>query len=215
MKKVLFLTVAVLGVLVLAGAGCKEEGETPAEDENQNVNQNVNRGAGQNVNTSVEPEEEISGEEVSGVREVVFVDYTNKSFGYKIVRPDKWYWQHYIKKEISEAMPGVLDLFITDPNPLPGFGTEYLGRIVIEISEKSLDELARNVSDLISSAATVGGISATKYAGVRTNEMVENQKVIAYHFEKDGKTYRIVYTKINSTSEEEAVFERVVDSLSF
>lgn len=207
---------AVLAVLVLAGAGCKEEGEIPAENENQNANQNVNQNVSQNVNVPAEPEVEVSdSEEVGGVGEIVFIDYTNKSLGYKIVRPDKWYWQHYIQREIGEAMPGVLDLFITDPNLLPGFGTQYLGRIMIEVSKKSLDDLARNVSDLTSSAATVGGISATKYAGVRTNEMVENQKVIAYHFEKDGRTYRIVYTKINSTSEEEAVFLRVVNSLSF
>lgn len=209
-KKILFL--GLVAVLILAGAGCGEKGETPAEEnDNQNVNQNVNRGAGGNVN--VEPEDNATGG--AEAEEVVFVDYANKSLGYKIVRPDKWYWQHYIQREIGEAMPGVLDLFITDPNPLPGFGSEYLGRIVIEVSKKSLDDLAQNVSDLTSSTSTIGGISATKYTGVRTNEMVENQKVIAYHFEKDGKTYRVVYTKIGSTPAEEDVFERVVSSFSF
>ncbi len=207
-KKLLF--VFLVGVLVLAGAGCGEKEEAPAAgNENQNANvitANVN---GSVVELVEEPSEE---EEVSGVK---LVEYVNKSVGYTIVRPDKWYWQHFIERELGEAMPGVSDLFVTDPNPLPGFGTGYLGRIVIEVSDRSMDELERNVSDLTSSAATVGGISATKYAGVRTNEMVENQKVIAYHFQKDGKTYRIVYIKINSTSEEEAVFERVVDSLSF
>ncbi|MBI5071541.1 hypothetical protein HZB93_01455 [Candidatus Falkowbacteria bacterium] len=213
-KKLLFALLA--GALVLAGAGCGEKKETPAaENENKNVNQVITANVNGSVVELVEPsgEEEVVGEKEAGG--VEFVEYVNKSVGYKIVRPDGWYWQHFIEREISEAMPGVFDLFVTDPNPLPGFGTGYLGRIVIEVSERSMDELARNVSDLTSSAVTVGGISATKYEGVRTNEMVENQKVIAYHFQKDGKTYRIVYTKINSTSEEEAVFQRVVDSLTF
>ena len=185
--------------------------KTPAA-ENENQNGNV---VTANINGSVvelvRPGEEAEGE----VGEVVFVDYANKSFDYKIVRPDKWYWQHLIRREIGEAMPEVDDLFITDPNLLPPLGTEYLGRIVIEVSRRSLVDLERNLSDLTSSAATVGGISAAKYEGVRTNEMVENQKVITYLFLKDGKTYRIVYTKINSIAEEEAVFQRVVESLSF
>lgn len=212
-KKLLFALLA--GALVLAGAGCGEKEETPAAgNENQNVNQVITANVNGSVVELVEPsEEEVSGaKEVSGVE---LVEYVNNSIGYKIVRPDGWYWQHFIEREISEAMPGVVDLFVTDPNPLPGFGTGYLGRIVIEVSGRSMDELTRNVSDLTSSAVTVGGIAATKYVGVRTNEMVENQKIIAYHFQKDGKTYRIVYTKINSTSEEEAVFQRVVDSLTF
>ncbi|MFA5128438.1 MAG: hypothetical protein WC445_00560 [Patescibacteria group bacterium] len=208
-KKLLVL--AAIFALALSGAGCGEKEETPAaENENKNANvitANVNGTVIELVEPSEPGEEEVGG--------VEFVEYINKSFGYKIVRPNKWYWQHLIQREIGEAMPEVDDLFVTDPNPLPALGTEYLGRIVIEVSRRSLIDLERNYSDLTSSAVTVGGISATKYEGVRSNEMVENQKIIVYLFQKDGKTYRIVYTKFNSVAEEEAVFQRVVESLSF
>jgi hypothetical protein len=206
-KKLLVL--AAVFALALAGAGCGEKEETPAAG-NENQNGNVITA---NVNGSVVEVVEPSEEGETGG--VAFVEYTNKTTGYTIDRPDKWYWQHLIQREIGETMPEVDDLFVTDPNPLPPLGTSYLGRIVIEVSRRSMADLERNAFDLTSSAATVGGISATKYEGVRTNEMVENQKVIAYFFQKDGKTYRIVYTKIASTPEEEAVFERVVESLSF
>lgn len=213
-KKLWFL--ALVSVFILAGAGCGEVSETPA---GENKNQNVNQGAAANTNVSApEPSEEIvapSEEEASETGGVMFVDYANKSLGYKIVRPEKWYWQHFIQKEIGEAMPGVTDLFVTDPNPLPSLGSEYLGRIVIEVSDRSLAELERNFSDLTSSAATVGGVSATKYEGVRTNEMVENQKVITYLFQKDSKTYRVAYSMKNSTTEDEEIFQKLVSSFSF
>lgn len=204
-----FLILAAVAVLALAGAGCEEKTETPAA-ENKNQNGNVITA---NINGSIaEVVESPEEEEVGGV---VFVEYKNKTMGYTIDRPDKWYWQHLIQREIGEAMPEVDDLFITDPNPLPPLGTEYLGRIVIEVSRRSMADLERNYSDLTSSAATVGEIYATKYEGVRSNEMVENQKAIVYLFQKEDKTYRIVYTKFNSTTEDEAVFRRVVESFSF
>ncbi len=214
-KKIIFLLFA--GVLVLAGAGCQGEEKKQTNENNENaqvINGNVNENAG-NVNAEeeiVSPEEEDTVPTAGGVN---FTSYTNKSVGYTIDRPEKWYWQHSTQKEIGEAMPGVEDLFVTDPNPLTRLGSEYLGRIVIEVSRKSLDELAVNISDLVSSEVTVGGAAAKKFEGTRDNEMVQNQKVIAYHFEKDGRTFRIVYTKIKSTSEEEAVFEHLVSSLSF
>lgn len=206
-KKLLF--VLLVGVLVLAGAGCEKEETPAAENENQNVNQAITANVNGSVVELVRPSEE---EEVSRVK---LVEYVNKSVGYKIVRPDGWYWQHFIQREIGEAMPGVIDLFVTDPNPLPRLGSGYLGRIVIEVSDRSLAALERNVSDLTSSVVTVGGISATKYEGVRTNEMVRNQKTITYLFQKDGEIYRIAYVKIDSTSEDEEIFQKLVSSLSF
>lgn len=209
MSKKLSVLAAVFA-LALSGAGCGEKEETPVGNENMNANvitANVNG----EVLELVEPSELGDGE-VGGVE---FVQYTNKTLGYKIDRPDKWYWQHLIQRDLGEAMPEVDDLFVTDPNPLPSLGTEYLGRIVIEVSRRSLADLEKNYSDLTSSAVTVGGISATKYEGVRSNEMVENQKYITYLFQKEGKTYRIAYTKLNSTTEDEEVFERVVESFSF
>jgi hypothetical protein len=211
-KKFLILGVAV--VLLFAGAGCAEKEETPsAENENQNSNiitANINGPSAE----AVEPSE-LPGSEEENAGKAEFTEYENKSIGYKIVRPDKWYWQHFIQREIGEAIPEVDDLFVADPNPLPPLGTEYLGRIVIEVSQKSLADLEKNYSDLSSSAVIVGGISATKYDGVRKNEMAENQKNIVYLFEKEGKTYRLAYVMENSTAEDEAVFLRVVESLSF
>jgi hypothetical protein len=208
-KKLLVFLMA--GVLVLGGAGCAEEPTTPA-GENQNVNQNINEEPSSSGQETIAQGE---GEEPSETGGVKFASYANKSVGYTIDRPEGWYWRHYIQKEIGETHPGIEDYFITDPNPLPRLETEYLGRMVIEVSKKSLDEIAANVSDLTSSDTTVGGVEAKKFEGTRDNEMVKNQKVIAYHFQKDGRTFRIVYTKLNSTSEEEAVFEHLASSLTF
>jgi hypothetical protein len=213
-KKLLFLSAAA--VLVLAGAGCGAQNGTPApENQNQNTNQTgVNENG--NINVNVEPgasgETTVSApEQKEATGEVSFVDYANKSLGYKIVRPDKWYWQHLIQKQIGDKIPGVTDLFATDPNPLPSLSSENLGRIAIEALNKSLDEVSKDFSDLNSSDVTVGGISATKYEGVRA----QNKKVIAYVFEKGGKTYKIIYTRLDSTAKDEAVLEKLIDSFSF
>lgn len=208
-KKLLVILVA--GILILGGASCAGEQTTPAEQDQTTV-KNVNQesvGADSETITS----DENPGEEAAGG--VEFVSYTNKSIKYTIERPEGWYWRHYIERELEETHPGIIDYFITDRNPLPRLESEYLGLMVIEVSGKSLEELAANVSDLTASDATVGGIAAKKYEGTRNNEMVENQKVISYHFQKDGKTFRIVYAKNNSTAEEEGVFEHLVSSFNF
>lgn len=206
------LVFLVTGILVLGGAGCAEEPTVPAED-SQNVNQSVSEESASSNETETIASDQGAGEkEVGGVS---FVPYVNKSIKYTIERPDRWYWRHYIERELRATHPGIIDYFITDQNPLPRLESEYLGRMVIEVSSRSLEELAENVSDLASSDATVGSIAAKKYEGTRNNEMVENQKIIAYHFQKGSKTFRIVYTKFDSVTEEEAVFEHLVSSLTF
>lgn len=206
----------MISVLALGGAGCQTAEDNSAGDNQgggQNINQDINGAGGETGSEeSVTPEEDG---ESAPAGDVSFVSYVNKSMNYTIDRPEKWYWRHYIQKEIGETHAGVIDYFITDSSPLPRLESEYLGMIVIEVSDKSVEEINGDVSDLTVSDATVAGISAKKYEGIRDNEIVKNQKVVIYTFEKDGRTFRAIYKKSNSTSEREAVFEHLVSSLSF
>jgi hypothetical protein len=212
-QKVIFALLAC--ILVLGGAGCEKTENIPAmenQNENENINGNANEEAVEAGSETITSGESAESEKIGNVS---FISYVNKSVKYTIERPDRWYWRHYIERELAVTHPGIMDYFITDKNPLPRLESEYLGRMVIEVSGKSLEELAGNVSDLASSDATVGGIEARKYEGTRNNEAVQDQRIISYHFQKDGKTFRIVYTKNNSTPEEEAIFEHLVSSFKF
>lgn len=144
--------------------------------------------------------------DVSGV---VFVKYENKAMGYVIDRPDKWYWRHYLKSQIQEQVPDVDDYFISDPAPLGGLGSEYLGRIVIEASRLDLSEYADEVAGFASREATVAGEPATRYAGER-----DGSAVIEYQFSHGDYTYRLRYQAPVGV-DQAAVFERVASSLKF
>lgn len=163
----------------------------------------------------VEKEQEPQGPAVP-VGDQEFASYTNKAIGYTIVRPDKWYWQHFNTAELeAEGVEGVLDYFIADRRPLIGFGSEYLGEIVIEVTKRDLSDFADHVKDFSKKNTKVGGIDAVRYEGVVTNEIVTKQKWIEYQFIYNNLTFRIIYAKINSTEEEEAIFGQVVQSFVF
>ena len=71
------------------------------------------------------------------------------------------------------------------------------------------------MGDATKTKVQVAGLAADRFEGVRNNESASNQKFIIYHFMKDGRLIRIIYTKTNSTAEEEKIFEKVVGSLTF
>lgn len=206
-----FIVLLLVSVLVLIGASCRrgEEGEQVLK--NQKVNFGIEEGIDQNVNAFREEQIEKL-EEIEGVN---FVFYNNKAQYYTILRPDGWYWQHFIKPELAEVKPDIDDYFITDPKPLPGFETEYLGQMFIEVSKKSLEDSAKKLEGFAVTHAKVGGFDARRYEGTIDNEMVNNKKVIEYHFEKNDKTFRLVYNKIDSTEKDEAIFEKMVKSFEF
>lgn len=151
----------------------------------------------------------------AAVTPVTFVDYENRAVGYRIRRPDKWHWQHLIRSEIGDASPLVDDYFMADRNPLPQLGGEYLGMIVIEVSRRDLTDIAASLEGFTKTEATVGGQTATHYAGVRDNQVVANQTWIEYQFSRGGRLFRLIYANSNTTPVDEAAFEEVVKSFAF
>ncbi len=144
--------------------------------------------------------------EASGV---AFVKYENKAMGYAIDRPDKWYWRHYLKSQMQEQAPGVEDYFIADPAPLLGLNSEYLGRIVIQVSRRDLGEYADEVEGFASKESAVGGQRAVRYAGERNGNTV-----IEYQFKRGDFVYRLRY-QAPAGADQAAAFERMVASLAF
>lgn len=185
----------------------------------ENGNANVNAEPSPVVSPTPEPSPTITpspaATPTAETTPTTYVEYENKAVGYTIQRPDKWYWQHSIRSQIGENAPLVDDYFIADRNPLPALGSEYLGRIVIEVSRQTVADVADRVTGLTKTTATVGGIAATRYEGIRNNETATNQTWIAYQFMKDSRLYRLIYTQTNSTPADVAVFEEVVESFTF
>lgn len=143
------------------------------------------------------------------------VAYTNNAVGYSIRRPDKWYWRHYTRGEIGNMDAAVDDYLIADPNPLSGLGSEYLGRIVIAVYNRPLTDFVDAVRGFSSTKVKIGDIEATRYAGLRNDTVVSNQKVIEYQFSYHGRSFRIRYARQNSSASDEALFEKVVSSFRF
>ncbi|PIS05096.1 MAG: hypothetical protein COT81_02930 [Candidatus Buchananbacteria bacterium CG10_big_fil_rev_8_21_14_0_10_42_9] len=141
--------------------------------------------------------------------------YTNKAIGYSLNHPVNWYWQHFLAGTTENGVNLDSDYFIADPNPLVGFGSEYLGRYVIQVSSRPLSDFADAVNDLTKSSSKVDGIDAARYEGTRTNMVVENQTVVEYQFMRNGQSFRVIYSMLDSDPEQEAMFESFVKSISF
>ena len=152
------------------------------------------------------------GEDLVGTK---FVAYANRAQGYTILRPDNWYWRHYISSEIGDRNPTVVDYFMTDPEPLPGLGSEHLGQIVIEVSARPLSDYAAAVADLAHTEATVAGQPTSRYQGRRSNKVGESELVVEYHFSYHDKTIRLRLTAPVAAGSAEDIFETVVASFKF
>src|SRR3989338_1336720 len=185
----------------------------------ENSNENVNARPTPSVSPTVEPSPSVtpspSATPTTVATPTSYVEYENKAVGYRIQRPDKWYWQHYIRSQIGENSPLVDDYFMADRNTLPALGSEYLGRIVIEVSRRTAADVADSVASLTKTDATVGGITAARYEGIRNDETAPNQTTVVYQFVKNGSLYRLIYAMENSTPADVAVFEDVVKSFAF
>lgn len=195
MKQAHLLLLVGLAALVLIGSRCSPSRVTPPEP------------LPQSEAPSAEADE---GVDQLGVK---FVSYTNRAQGYTILRPANWYWRHYIANEIKNMNSEVVDYFITDPNPLPGLGSEYLGKIVIEVSKRPLSDYQDSVAGLEMSEQIVGGMSAKKYTGERISQSSEKTAVVEYQFAKGDSTWRLIL--IRSDEIDEKIFDQVVSSLRF
>ena len=149
---------------------------------------------------------EVLPAQVAGV---AFVPYENKAMGYRLERPDKWYWRHYLANELTGKTEGVRDYFIADPAPLLPLGSEYLGRIVVEVPNGDMAKYASAVEGFTESDATVGGESAKRFEGVR-----DGNRMIEYQFTHGGSGFRVRYQAPENAGQE-SVFERLVASFSF
>lgn len=189
MKKFAAVSTFILITIILVGSRCSPTPVVPVEPVAQVDEQG----------TPLEP--------VAEVPDVNFVAYENKAQGYSILRPNNWYWRHYIDNEISEA--DVIDYFITDPDSLKGLGSDYLGNIVVQVSSKSLADLTSSLAGLTQQSKQVGGQEATRYEG--TSDI--GQTTVVYLFGVNNKTFSFTYK--DDSEKYLPVFENLVSSFKF
>lgn len=146
---------------------------------------------------------------------VMFADYQNKAAGYSLQRPDKWYWQHYLKADLDLYVSQADDLLVVDPQPLQKLSSDWFGQMAVEVGRR---DLAQHVNDWLKdfsvSDTTVGGTKATRYEGISL-EKGGDMKVIEYHLMKGTQSVRLIYNKIGSTAADEQIFERLVQSFTW
>ncbi|MDO8559994.1 MAG: hypothetical protein Q7S23_03055 [bacterium] len=191
---------AVTAGTLLLLAGCAPK---PAVIENSNVNTAPTPLASPTVSATP------ASSPTSGTP-VTYADYENGAMGYRIRRPEKWYWQHLMKNDIAEINPAVTDYFMADRNALPGLGSEYLGMLIIEVSARTSADIADAVADLEKTGTTVGGQAATRFAGVRNGSVV-----IEYQLTKGSQLYRLIFTSADGAPADAAIFEEMVKSFTF
>lgn len=86
----------------------------------------------------------------------------------------------------------------------------------IEVSDKDLEGLVKNLEGFVVTDAKVDDLDTKQYEKTINNEMVRNKNVVEYHFEKSDKTFRMVYNKIDGmATKDEAIFEKMVKSFEF
>jgi len=154
----------------------------------------------------------IDQEAVGGIN---FTSYTNRSMGYTIVRPERWYWRHYIKSQIGSNQAQVEDYFITSPKPLPGLDASVLGQIVIEATVQDLNELSTRLSTFTKNDVEVGGVKGTRYEGTKKDSQGRDLKVVEYQIKGDKESFRFIYTQGQDDQDNLAVFEKIVQSFKF
>lgn len=210
MKKTLLLLIIFP---LLIGAGCTSQ--NVQNEENTNTNEAMEQNNEPAEDNKVAEDDSIivdnSNVVVVDIDDLSFSQYENKAIGYTIQIPDKWYWQHFMKNELTSAGVNdqIDDYLIVDKNPLVGFGSEYLGQIVVEKSTMNLDNLAKDKTDYDKKTVTIAGQSA-----VRFESKGDNDKIIEYHFEKDKQSFRLIYTA-GAMPQNENIFEAMVKSFSF
>ncbi|MFA6466468.1 MAG: hypothetical protein WCV71_01255 [Patescibacteria group bacterium] len=172
------------------------------------------------LNTNEEPkleEKQVVEENIIEPSNQTYTLYENKAIGYKVLRPDGWYWRHFMKADLKTAGVNELidDYLIIDKNIIKGLGSEYLGEIVIGKSRMNLEELAKQKNGYSTREATVAGLAATRFE-IQTSEdnLFPNRKIVEYHLLKNDETFVLSYMSSDDKTGE-AIFEKVVASFSF
>ena len=191
---------------ILAGCGTSDltnlnENTNSTDQAESDVNINTN------INTNASPEPQTTP-----AQEEDYISYTNKAIGYSLQYPKRWYWRHYIRNEIGDRDSLVDDYFIADRDNVIDIKSENLGSIVVEVSRHELKDFFSGIENFDKKDVKVGEADASRYEGVRSVDSGKSQKIIEYQFAKDGKTYRIIYTKVDRTQGEEQIFEKIVSS---
>ena len=204
MKKVLLF---ILLVLLLMGAGCssKYDQENQPLDTDQSVDNN-------------EVEDVVEEDDIMGDVFDDYVLYENKAIGYTILRPDGWYWQHFMKADINTVNSSGLidDYLVLDQTPIIGLGTEYLGRIVVEQSRMDIADLKKNMGEYTSQEVTINGQTATRFElQTDENHYFPNTKRIEYHLVKNDKIFRLIYHMADSDKFNEDIFTTMVLSFTW
>lgn len=143
--------------------------------------------------------------------------FTNKAANYEVTYPDTWYWRHYIASEI----PGqtIIDYFAADPDVAPSLSNEYLGRFVVEVSNRPVADLVADIQDdLVNTnqrTANVDGHSATRITGKFFAGDIEGFTTVQYIFSQFNRTHRVMMIAFEPTSAEIADFDTFVGSLTF
>ena len=146
---------------------------------------------------------------------VTMAAYTNKAAGYTVQKPEKWYWRHYVRSELGSKAPLEDDLVVMHPQPLGEIDPDYLGQMSIAVSRRAISSQASPMAAPVSTASTVGGVEATRYEWVDL-EKGGDMKVIEYRLMSPKKqALYIRYNKINTTPEDEKIFEDMVKSFTF
>ncbi len=202
MKNKLFIYYSIAFFVVVLGlAGCSPIGILkPDQPKVDQVSNDTN---------------EISETELPNVDGLTFVSYTNRSVGYTVDRPNRWYWRHYIKSQIGTSHPKVDDYFMTSAKPLPGLEAEVLGQIVIEVRGEEVNEVTTGLDKFSKVQSQIGGLEGVRYEGTRKNAAGGEIKVIEYQMRRDDQSFRFIYTQSPGETDNSQVFERVVKSFVF
>lgn len=196
------------------GAGCTSK-NTNDETDNSSV---VESSSDSNVEINDEQMENKQDEESSRT-EIEYNLYENRAMAYTILIPDKWYWQHFMKNEIGNEK--IDDYLAVDKDGVTPLGSERIAKILVEKSSMNLDDFAKDMDGYSKTQKTVAGVSATRYERQfgEDNEMYPNSKIVQYHLEKNGQTYRLIFTSEDTPKEDipeyESIFEEMVKSFSF
>ena len=207
---------AFIVTLSIALVGC-----TPVVTTTINTNQGT-QPAPQQATGAEESDRQVSpqvdaaagGQSAGQASVTAWKSFDNRALGYTVKFPANWYWRHFIKQEIDRE--GVIDdYFAADPNQNINLGSEYVGRYVIEVSTRGVEELLSDFraarSNITQRTRQIAGTSANFLEGVAT----DGQKQLVYVFSKNGKTYRILFTMQASTAADEEQFAAFVESIEF
>ena len=144
--------------------------------------------------------------EVIKIAEQTFQKYSNQAVGYTIDQPTNWYWEHFHLARLTEAHPGITDIYASDRKPLPSLEKIYDSKIIIEVSA---NDPTSAVEGFTTTKMTIDGNDAVRHEGSR-----DGRDVIEYHVHVGSSVVRFIYSADEKNESEAAVFDHIVNSFS-